>query len=384
MKKIIPFLFCLLLIGACENKAYDTDLLDKEVTLFNEEISVPIGNVGPFNLDLALNSASIGKVLGGILQTDADGTLISKSSDDIYKLNVYEIAFKSEDPTKASKYTVGDKSFTPSGMAGLLQMLGFISVDHQVTLSIYNPLYDNITINGNAYVNCRNFKTYGTAFEKTYPLDGKVVEGSYSTATKVLDETLPSTVQYFPSEISFKDIVLNVPGDLKDKIRSSDKDAFVFSASQRSRIAVGETTVVPLSMFGVDHPSVKFKLPIGTFEFKEVEASLDLENSLPLEVSLSDIQLLTGDKAEPDSNLEVTPGEIVLEGGNLENPGLTHLTLNIKAVSGSIPDITGITMTVAAKTAPGFAGTYLTTKQGISVKSANATLRGGITLGGHE
>ena len=38
-------------------------------------------------------------------------------------------------------------------------------------------------------------------------------------------------------------------------------------------------------------------------------------------------------------------------------------------------------MGLAIKSAPGFADTLLSLKQGVSIKSATATLRGGVTIG---
>jgi hypothetical protein len=58
--------------------------------------------------------------------------------------------------------------------------------------------------------------------------------------------------------------------------------------------------------------------------------------------------------------------------------------VNIKALEGTIPDITGVQVELGIKADPGFADTCLSIKQGVSVKSASATLRGGITLGGNE
>ena len=127
--------------------------------------------------------------------------------------------------------------------------------------------------------------------------------------------------------------------------------------------------------------SVKFNLPIEAYDFKEVEVSLELQNTLPLQVEITNLQLLSGEKQDVDENLVATPADLIIKGGSLDNPGETPITLNIKALEGTIPNITGVKMGLAIKSAPGFADTLLSLKQGVSIKSATATLRGGVTLG---
>jgi hypothetical protein len=137
-------------------------------------------------------------------------------------------------------------------------------------------------------------------------------------------------------------------------------------------------------MLGAQTVTVNFGLPVGAYELKEVEASFTLENTLPLQVTLSNLHLMTGKTPAIDERLEVSPEKIVVLGGSSYEPGSTPVTLKIKANQGTIPDITGISMDLAIVSAPGHAKTRLSFKQGISVKQAKATLRGGITLGIHE
>jgi hypothetical protein len=93
---------------------------------------------------------------------------------------------------------------------------------------------------------------------------------------------------------------------------------------------------------------------------------------------------MTGKTPEVNEDLLVSPGVLVINGGSTTDPGKTPVTLNIKALEGSIPDITGVQVELSIVSAPGYADTRLSVKQGVSVKSASATLRGGITLGANE
>lgn len=380
MRKTIPFLFGLLMVAACENEAYDTEKLSMEVTLMEDEISVPLGNLGPFNLELVTQAPMVGQILGAVLTTEEDGTLLCKTDEVLYNISVYEIMVKAKDMSTPFSYPVGDKTTTPSTLSSMFQTFGFRSVDQHVTLTASNPFDNSYTLGGNAYVACMNTVSYETAYEQSFPLADIPVRRSYSP-TKLLDMDLPDSVYFTPSDLGFKNLSFNLPDHLQDHIRDSQNTKIEFTAAYSGHIAAGEKGELPLAMFGLTSVSVNFKLPIQDYEFKDVEVSLDLENTLPLQVELTGLRLKTGEEPTVDENLVATPGNLVIQGGSVEKPGVTPITLNIKALEGTIPDITGIEMGITIKSAPGYADTLLSLKQGVRVKSASATLRGGITLG---
>lgn len=381
MKKTVPFLLCLLALAACQNKAYDTENLNKEVTLLEKEISVPIGNVGPFNLELLTKSDKLSAVLGSVLETEEDGTLLCKDNNDVFTVNAYEILVKTKDVSQPFSYPIGNKTKSPSTMAVLLQNFGFRAVDQHLTLNVINPLRVPFTLGGDMFIQCQNTQTYTTCYENTSSLEGVEIPRSYS-ATNLLEINLPDTVGFTPSEMGYKNLSLNLPANLGDQIRSSSSSEFVFGSTFSCHIAAGENGEIPLAMFGMGTQTIKFKLPVASYQFKEVEASLDLENSFPMQIELTEIQLMTGTEPAVDENLQVSPEALVIKGGSLEQPAVTPITLKIKALEGAVPDITGVRVGLSIKSAPGFADTRLSLKQGVSVKSASATLRGGITIGG--
>ncbi len=381
MRKTFPFLLGLLMVAACENKTYDIDNLSTEVTLLEDEISVPIGNFGPFNLELVNQIPLVGQVLGSVLKTEADGTILCEAQEELYKISVYEIMAKTkEDMSKPFSFPIGKKYTSPYTLGSLFQGFGFHCVDQHVTLSVTNPLNQAYTLGGDAFVTCRNTRIYEICYENYFPLKDIPVRRS-SSEVELLDMNLPDSVYFTPEEMGFRDLSINLPERPADHVWSSWNSEFVFSSSYTGHIAAGENAELPLAMFGLTSISVKFNLPIESYEFKEVEVSIELENTLPLQVEITRLQLMTGEDAAVDENLVATPGDLTIKGGSLEKPGQTPITLNIKAQEGIIPDITGIQMGLAVKSAPGYADTLLSFKQGVSVKSASATLRGGVTLG---
>ena len=384
MRKSIPFFLCLLMVTACENKLYDTeDGLNREMTLFEDEISVPIGNAGPFILDLALQNKTVGALLGSAISTEEDGTIISKSSDQFFKMSAYEIIAKTKDTSKPFSYPVDDRSFTPSGVANLLQAFGFNAVDQHLKVFVNNPLNTSYSLGGKLHVVCQDTKRYVYVYDQSFPLEEITIPRSRS-AVSLLDLELPDSVLFTPSTLELKDWCFNLPADMDKEVRSSGSTEFLFDTQFSCHVAAGKDAEIPLAMFGMSKMSFKFELPIASYKFKEVEASFVLENTFPMQVTLSDVKLMTGKTPKVDENLLVSPGVLVIKGGSTEEPGTTPITLNIKALEGSIPNITGIQVELSIKSAPGYADTRLSVKQGVSVKSASATLRGGITIGGNE
>lgn len=384
MKTIVPLLSLIIVLLAsagCANQDYNTDLLDKEITLFEREISVPVGDIGPFTLELALKSKTIGSLLGSVLQTEEDGTIIGKKTEVFYKINAYEIVAKTKDLSQPFTYSVGDQDLSPAAMSvSLLSGFGFSPVDQHVSITVNNPLKESYTLGDSSFVRC--VKSGDPTFEKYVALKEITIPSGYGTTT-LLETDIPETARAVPNRMGVKNLSFNLPADLMDKISSSNAE-FTFTSNYTGHIAAGENLNLDLASLGLGSISAKAKLPIGPYRLKDVQVSFDLENTFPLDVTLSSLQLMTGEEPAVDTNLEVSPGTLVIGGGSPQKPTVTPITLRIKALSGAIPDITGIQVGLKLSSASGYATTPLSVKQGISVKSASATLRGGITFGNHE
>ena len=385
MRKTIPFFLFLLLVTACDNKLYDIeDGLNGEMTLFEEEISVPLGNTGPFTLELAMQDKMIKTLLGDAINTEDDGTILCRLEEPLFKMSAYEIIAKTKDLSKPFSYPVDNKSYAPSTIANLLQTFGFATVDQKLNIFVNNPLSTTYTLGGSLRVACQNTKTFTWAYDQSFPLADITVKSS-SSDTRLLSLEIPDTVQCTPSTVELKDWCFNLPANMDKELKSFSRTEFIFTSRFSCHIAAGKNAEIPLALFGMSKQTFKFNLPIASYKLKEVEVSFVLENTLPLQATLADIQLMTGKETlKMDENLLVTPGTIVIKGGSTETPGITPITLNIKALEGSIPDISGLFVDLAIKSDPDFSETRLSLKQGVSVRSASATLRGGITLGGNE
>ena len=373
MKQYFSLLLFPLILWACENKAYDMDNLNKEVTLFEKEISIPVGNMGPFTLEDILNTeklSSIKALLGGALKTDSDGYLKADTEDDFWVINAYEVALKAPDLTKPYDYKAGSNSTAPSGLGTLLGAFGFGCGDQKVTISLTSPLKDAFNLNTTSSITCMNRRTYETSYTQSVPLE---VEVPRSANTHVLKEfVLPDNVTDMPSEIQLNDVILHLPENLPDKIRSSRYSTFTFNMTYTGYVTAGSGVSLPIN------------IPLESFSFSDAQLTMNVVSTLPLDVTLSNLRVMrAGETSEQNENIEITES-VVVKGGSPEKPTVTPVTFQLKAKEGVLTDFGGIKANITISSAPGFAKTRLTLKGGISVQSASATLRGGLTIFDNE
>ena len=186
-------------------------------------------------------------------------------------------------------YPVDDKSFAPSSIANVLQTFGFNSVDQHLKVTVNNPLNKSYSLGGALHVVCQDTKRYVYVYDQSFPLEGITIPRTRSDYS-LLDMALPDTVLFTPSTLELNDWCFNLPANMDQEIRSSGTAEFAFNNEFSCHIAAGENAEIPLAMFGMSKMSFKFGLPVASYKFKEVEASFVLENTLPLQVTLTDIQ----------------------------------------------------------------------------------------------
>jgi len=380
MKKYFYLLFFPLVLWACENKAYDTENLNKEVTLFEKEISIPVGNMGPFTLEDILNTEKlkgIKDMLGDVLKTDSEGYLKADAEENFWLISAYEVALNAPDLTQPFDYKAGSKGTAPSGLASLLAAMGFGCGEQKVTLCLTSPLREAFKMNTTCNLSCMNLRTYQPSYSESVSLDPEIPSGASSYVLK--EFVLPDDVSDMPSEIEFADVVFHLPANLPDKIRSSRISNFTFYMGYTGYITAGSNVSLPINDF-----IIKFNIPLESFTFSDAQLSMNLVSTLPLDVTLSNLRVMrAGDPTEQNDNIEISQN-VVVKGGSLEKPAVTPVTFQLKAKEGVLADFGGIKANIAISSAPGFAKTRLSLKESVSVQSATATLRGGLTIFDHE
>jgi hypothetical protein len=177
------------------------------------------------------------------------------------------------------------------------------------------------------------------------------------------------------SEISLKSLEMDIPDHPVDKINDDTKgDVFAFSSKHICKLGVGATFSLPYKY------TIKDTIAIGKYQLSECDATIELENSLPLAVTINSIKVLKNvETEEVDDNITITPN-ITIAGGSPDAPGVTNLKLHVAAESGTIPDLHGVLIDLVVKGQQGCEGVVLSGKQGLYVKSSSAKVSGGITI----
>lgn len=388
MKKaqLASLLICIFLtIAGCSRKEYDiSENFNTEITLFQDEISVPIGSIGPITIGSTLSGLSAVPGIGGMvaeyIKVDADGFLVLETSGDVFRSSVYEIEKAIGDVSSDIKWDSGYQSGFVGGMAGALGLLGLRVTNQKLTISTLNPLWEDVHASCGATYGCMG---NGGSYSAPIPaLDNvNMVKGKEE---QVVSIDIPSDVTSPVTSISFANMVLDLPANMVNKLNNNKGNLFfAFTYNYKCGISTGETLTIPANNISTG----KINLPIGQFKFKKCQIQIEVENTIPLAVTAKNIRVLLPrdskeEEAEVDENILVD-AEITLAGGSLEDPAISTVTLSIEALQGTIPDISELMLDLNFAAQPGMGSVPLSAKQGIYVKSSSAVLTGGITLGGN-
>lgn len=373
---LLPLLILLPLVG-CSRADYETyGRLNKEMTLFSEEISLPLGNVGPIQVKDLLNaSPTISGLVNQMMKEKSDGTLYVESEYTLYTMNAYEFAFQIPDVTQPYLWKMGDQTVSISTPATLISYFGFKFPNQTLKVDMRNPLRSSIPTNGTVKIESRG-DDFSTSYSAEVNLEDYSLPSSYS-ATTIAEFAFPEGKMDMISTLALNDFTLALPANVQENARTGNDANFELAYRYQTNVAPGSNF-----SFAVDVPLDDLNLKIGKFKLRKGSVSFDLESTLPLDVTVQSVKLLDPSGNEIP-NVTVS-SDVQIAGGTLAKPAVTPLVLNIEALEGSIPDIGSISISIAIKCAEGAAGTPLSTKMGLSVKSAAATLRGGITVFGNE
>ena len=388
MKKVLlaSLLICIFLsIAGCSRKEYDiSENFNTEITLFQDEISVPIGSIGPITIGSTLNGLSAVPGIGGMvaeyIKVDADGFLVLETKGDVFRSNVYEIEKAIGDVSASVKWNSGYQSGFVGGMAGALGMLGLKVTNQKLTISTLNPLWEDVHASCGATYGCMG---NGGSYSAPIPAldDVTMVKGKEAQVVAI---DIPTEVTSPVTAISFANMVLDLPANPVSNLSDTKGNLFfAFTYNYKCGISTGETLSFPISNITTG----KINLPIGQFKLKKCQIQIEVENTIPLAVTANNIRVLfpresKEEEAEVDDNI-VVDADVNLDGGSLEDPAISTITLTIEALQGTIPDIPELMLDLNLAAQPGMGSVPLSAKQGIYVKSSSAVLTGGITLGGN-
>lgn len=364
----------MLLLGACSRGEYNTpNGTNMEMTLFEEEIRIPIGQVGPVTVkDLLSSNQSIEKLFSSLLQEDSDGTFYVECDDPLYSMNAYRQALDIPDPSQPYHWNIGSQYGSVASKASVLKMVNMAFTNQQITIYATNPVLASLGLSTDIWFRCRN------ADSETYTKEFNIVDyslrSSYSPVP-IVQFKLPEDVTDLVSYVELNDLALDLPAKMAENIRPSNDAKFSFYASFRCN-------VVPSPKFSIAQSFAisNLNVPLGKFRLHKCQLSFDVENTLPFDVTVRSIRL-RDEKGDVIPDV-VFSSDVKITGGKPGQPAVSPVVLQVEAKEGTIPDLREIVIDIKMEYSQNAGQAPLSSLMGLALKSSFLKLNGGITLFG--
>ena len=372
-------LLALPLLWSCANMDYDISSgIDKEMTLFTDQVSLPLGDVGPLTPKSLLDKSGFGDMLKSFVKEDNEGYLVVEEEGPVYSNPVMLIALFLPDMTKPTDLPVNDFSGNLGTTASILANFGFSPSTQVFSLLAGNPLTEEISVSGRV--------TLSSSPEDESPAE-TIVSQEFSRA-KVAATTQDSEILRVerPGGKAFYDIqldklVLHLPGSMLEKDPSGGLGSFSLAYRYKSYLAL--TSDFPESIpFDIND----INLPLAQYKVKEARIRTDVSSEIPLTLEVASVEVLVKQSDEEgvestvaSEDVSVTPG-LRINSGCSGSPVVSPLEIVIKAQEGTIPDISGLRLGFSIKAPTGSGDKRLNLNQAISFNNLRATVSGGITI----
>ena len=368
MKHLLLILAAAALLVACDkvDARYDApNGVNKEMTLFSEEFSLPLGSLAPITLRDALNRIG---AIAGLIKTDKEGYLLLSGDAEIASWPALDIYSMIDEPDQPYVFEPDPESTGLPLVPMMLTMFGFHCPDQSYVFTANSPLDATVPLTATVGVG-----DYYETFQEVRVKEFELKQGSKRFA----EISLPGVLESEPAMVSLSDVKLYLPANILETLDDPGNTSFSVSYKFKSRLGLADYLDFPFN-----YTLQNLQLPIGKYKFHEVTVNLEVESTLPVEATVESIHLVDSDEVA-DENIVFTEN-LVIAGGSLNQPVTTPLTLTVKAQEGTIPDIGNIALSLRFSASPDFVGEPISASQGIAIKSSGITLRGGITLFGNE
>ena len=356
------------LLWSCANMDYDTSKgIDKEMTLFSDQIGLPLADIGPITPRVLFQGAGLDKVLPSSVQEDEDGYLCVVDEESIYNNFTMILSLMTADPSAPSDFA----DVVPAGKLDdaivTLEALGMALSPQTFTLNATNPLTEGIAVSGKLTLSSRSVGT-DPADTLTSQEFTKSAVGAQSKDQEILRIERSGGMAIY--NYSLENFVLHLPASIMGLDPESGMGVFSVSYRYKSYIALGSD--FPASI-PVDVDDLNIKL--GQYKVKEATIRTEVANEIPLTLELESVQVHNNDSLE----VSVTPG-LVIASGCSGNPVVSPLEIEIKAVDGTIPDISGLTLNLGIKAPTGTGDNRLVMNQTLYFNNIRVAVSGGITF----
>ena len=365
-------LLLLPLLWSCANMDYDiSNGIDKEFTLFSDEISVPVGDIGPVSLGILLDGTGFRETINQYVKEDEDGFLVIEKEDQVYQNFVMFFSMMLPDPSWPVDFPVGTCSKSIETMATSLTAVGISLTDQTFNLYATNPLTDDISISGNLSLKSDIDGEHPAAVIASEGFSQVPVYAGAEKAT--LLQVVRSNEKAF-YECDLENLTLHLPGSLMEKDPSSGLGIISLGYQYKSFLSLGNDFSVPFS-YTIDDIDLK----LGQYKVSEATICTEVSNEIPLTLTAESIEVLVGD--EIYENVSITPG-LIIASGSKGHPAVSPLEIVIEAKEGNIPDISGLRLNFIIGPPTGESDTRLGLNQNVNFNNIRATVSSGITIQG--
>ena len=377
-----PLLILILpLLWSCANMDYDiSNGIDNEYTLFSEEISVPVGDVGPVSLGILLDGTGFRETINQYVMEDEDGFLVIEKEDQVYQNFVMLFSMMLPDPSLPIDYPVGACSKSIETMASALTGLGVSLSGQSLNLYATNPLTENISISG--------------ALKLMSDVDGEnpatvIVSEEFSNAPVSAGAEKATFLQVVRSNdkafygCNLESLTLHLPGSLMEKDPSSGLGIISLGYQYKSFLSLGDEFSLPFS-YTIDDMDLR----LGQYKVKEATIRTEVSNEIPITFTVDSVEVLVKKVLEDGTttdevyeNVNITPG-LVIASGSKGHPTVSPLEIVIEAKNGTLPDIGGLKLYFTVGPPSGEGDTRIGLNQNVYFNNLRATVSGGITFRG--
>ena len=369
--KVQLSVFCIFaLITACKHEEYDiTKGIDTQVTLFGDEVSLPIADIGPVTPKELLGDIDLGETLGGMFKEDEEGYLVVEKEDFLYSNPVLLLYMGLQDPTQPSDIPLDDFSAAPGESLATLTGLGLTPALQEFSLYAGNPLTEKMAVSGKI------------TFSEGLASQTFSKEAISAQADKeVFFQTAITDGEPLDS-FSAEQMTLHLPANVLEKDPLGGWSSVSLGYHYKAYLALGSDFPE-----GLEFPVDNLNVPLGKYKVKEARIRAEVSNEIPLTLVLENVAVMTRETDE-EGNEQVVVCEdvsvtsnITVSSGSSGAPAVSPIEIVIKADEGTIPDIAGLRLSLSVKAPVGVSDHRLNMNQAVSFNHVRATVYGGITL----
>ena len=368
-----PIILLLLLVfPACQHSEYDTSRgIDKEITLFTDQVSLPLGDIGPISPKQLLGDG-LPDMIKNFVQEDEQGYLVLQTKGSVSSSFVMMVSTGLPDPAVAADFSLPDYTGEIDSNAKLLAAMGFAVSPQVFILQAKNPLTEDISVSGKLTILGEEEKNLATEEFSKVP-----VKASSSSEVFRLEKSDGDNFTKFKVD----NTALHLPASILEKDPMNGLGSFLMDYQYKAYIYLGTDFPTPLSF------DVNVNAPLGQFKVQEARICTEVSNEIPLSLELSSVKLLVKQTDEegkeslvPYEDVSVTPG-LTIASGCSGNPVISPLEIVIKAKEGTvIPDFSGLELELKLLAPAGVADKRINLNQSVSFNNLRATVSGGITI----